>query len=71
MIDNKNLQIFIINLFKSTILSYDGFYNLFVEQFYLVDSGYPNIPSFLSPYRRQRYHLRDYNGQGRLRGKED
>lgn len=58
-------------LTQNTIFSSDGFRYLFAEQFYLVDSGYPNIPGFLSPYRGQRYHLRDYNGQGRLRGKED
>ncbi|XP_022883271.1 uncharacterized protein LOC111400040 [Olea europaea var. sylvestris] len=41
------------------------------DQFYLVDSGYPNMPGFLAPYRGQRYHLRDYVGRGRLRGKEE
>lgn len=29
------------------------------------------MPGFLAPYRGRRYHLRDYNGRGRLRGKED
>ncbi|KAL2486825.1 putative harbinger transposase-derived nuclease [Abeliophyllum distichum] len=41
------------------------------DQFYLVDSGYPNMPGFLAPYRGQRYHLCDYVGRGRLRGKEE
>ncbi|KAG6521492.1 hypothetical protein ZIOFF_018613 [Zingiber officinale] len=41
------------------------------DQFYLVDSGYPNMSGFLAPYRGQRYHLRDYRGQGKPRGKED
>ncbi|KAG6488995.1 hypothetical protein ZIOFF_050253 [Zingiber officinale] len=41
------------------------------DQFYLVDSGYPNMPGFLAPYRGRRYHLRDYQGQGRPRGKEE
>ncbi|XP_042387990.1 uncharacterized protein LOC121980089 [Zingiber officinale] len=41
------------------------------DQFYLVDSGYPNMPGFLAPYRGQRYHLRDYRRQGRPRGKEE
>lgn len=38
------------------------------DQFYLVDSGYPNMFGYLAPYRGQRYHLRDYRGQGRPRG---
>ncbi|KAG6510152.1 hypothetical protein ZIOFF_028161 [Zingiber officinale] len=41
------------------------------DQFYLVDSGYPDMPGFLGPYRGRRYHLRDYRGQGRPRGKEE
>ncbi|KAG6501296.1 hypothetical protein ZIOFF_041175 [Zingiber officinale] len=41
------------------------------DQFYLVDSGYPNMPGFLAPYRGQRYHLRDYRRQGRPRGTEE
>ncbi|KAF7832131.1 protein ALP1-like [Senna tora] len=27
------------------------------DQFYLVDSGYPNMSGYLAPYRAQRYHL--------------
>ncbi|KAG6511899.1 hypothetical protein ZIOFF_029978 [Zingiber officinale] len=41
------------------------------DQFYLVDSGYPNMPGFLALYRGRCYHLRDYQGQGRPRGKEE
>ncbi|XP_042401309.1 uncharacterized protein LOC121991365 [Zingiber officinale] len=41
------------------------------DQFYLVDSGYPNMSGFLASYRGQRYHLRDYRRQGRPRGKEE
>ncbi|XP_052197195.1 uncharacterized protein LOC127804376 [Diospyros lotus] len=41
------------------------------DQFYLVDSGYPNMPGFLAPYRGRRYHLRDYLGRGGPRGKEE
>ncbi|KAL2491082.1 putative harbinger transposase-derived nuclease [Abeliophyllum distichum] len=41
------------------------------DQFYLVDSGYPNMPGFLAPYRGRRYHLRDYSGRGRPRGNEE
>ncbi|CAA2998800.1 Hypothetical predicted protein [Olea europaea subsp. europaea] len=41
------------------------------DQFYFVDSGYPNMPGFFAPYRDQRYHLRYYVGRGRLCGKEE
>ncbi|KAL2505422.1 putative harbinger transposase-derived nuclease [Abeliophyllum distichum] len=41
------------------------------DQFYLVDSVYPNMPGFLTPSRGRRYHLRDYSGHGRLCGKEE
>ncbi|XP_022852822.1 uncharacterized protein LOC111374384 [Olea europaea var. sylvestris] len=41
------------------------------DQFYLVDSGYPNMPGFLAPYRGHRYHLRDYVGRRRLHEKEE
>ncbi|XP_020253243.1 putative nuclease HARBI1 isoform X1 [Asparagus officinalis] len=33
------------------------------RKYYLVDSGYTNMPGFLSPYRGERYHLNDYRGQ--------
>ncbi|XP_022883522.1 uncharacterized protein LOC111400340 [Olea europaea var. sylvestris] len=46
-------------------------YSGWEDQFYLVDFGYPNMLGFLAPYRGQRYHLRDYVGRGRLRGKEE
>ena len=29
------------------------------------------MPGYLAPYRGQRYHLRDYQGQGRPRGKQE
>lgn len=35
-------------------------------KFYLVDGGYANTYSFLAPYRRVRYHLKEY-GAGRRR----
>ncbi|KAK2661988.1 hypothetical protein Ddye_000562 [Dipteronia dyeriana] len=28
--------------------------------YYVVDSGYINMPGFVTPYRGERYHLRDY-----------
>ncbi|KAK2641760.1 hypothetical protein Ddye_023523 [Dipteronia dyeriana] len=31
--------------------------------YYVVDSGYINMLGFLTPYRGERYHLRDYEGQ--------
>ncbi|KAH9714534.1 DDE Tnp4 domain-containing protein [Citrus sinensis] len=33
--------------------------------YYVVDSGYINMKGFLTPYRGERYHLRDYRGPGR------
>ncbi|XP_022852713.1 uncharacterized protein LOC111374288 [Olea europaea var. sylvestris] len=41
------------------------------NQFYLVDSEYPNMFGFVAPYRGQRYHLHNYVGRGRLCGKEE
>ncbi|XP_021757967.1 uncharacterized protein LOC110723003 [Chenopodium quinoa] len=32
------------------------------RKYYLVDSSYTNMPGFLSLYRGERYHLRDYRG---------
>ena len=32
----------------------------FIDKYYVVDSGYTNMPGFLSPYRGERYHLRDF-----------
>ncbi|KAG6506640.1 hypothetical protein ZIOFF_031967 [Zingiber officinale] len=40
------------------------------DQFYLVDSGYPNMPGFLALYRGRRYHLRDYWGKGDFNDQE-
>ncbi|XP_062081151.1 uncharacterized protein LOC133785954 [Humulus lupulus] len=33
-------------------------------KYYVVDSGYPNMPGFLAPYRGERYHLRPFRGRG-------
>jgi hypothetical protein len=35
-------------------------------KFYLVDGGYANTPSFLAPYRKVRYHLKEF-GRGHRR----
>ncbi|XP_071723098.1 uncharacterized protein [Rutidosis leptorrhynchoides] len=34
-----------------------------VNQFYLVDSGFPNVPGF---FRGERYHLNDFSSRGRV-----
>lgn len=34
-------------------------------KYYAVNSGYTNRPGFLTPYKGERYHLRDYRGPGR------
>ncbi|KAL0559282.1 hypothetical protein IC582_003883 [Cucumis melo] len=42
------------------------------DQYYLVDSGYSNMPGFLAPFRGQRYHLRDFREmKHRPRGREE
>ena len=46
-------------------------FNNFTDQFYLVDSGFPNMSGYLAPYRRERYHLRDFRDGGRPRGKQE
>ena len=33
---------------------------MIVGKFYLVDSGYPNRPGYLSPYKGERYHQDDW-----------
>ncbi|XP_026398758.1 uncharacterized protein LOC113294584 [Papaver somniferum] len=34
-------------------------------KYYVVDSAYTNMPGFLTPYRGERYHLRDFRGRSR------
>ncbi|XP_019442421.1 PREDICTED: uncharacterized protein LOC109347155 [Lupinus angustifolius] len=41
------------------------------DQFYLVDSGFPNMSGYLAPFRKTRYHLRDFRDGGRPRGKQE
>ncbi|XP_058209917.1 uncharacterized protein LOC131322574 [Rhododendron vialii] len=33
-----------------------------INKYYVVDSGYTNMPGYLAPYRGERYHLNQYNG---------
>ena len=47
-----------IEIENCTYHSYCGIY--FVGKFYLADSGYANKDCFLSPYRRETYHLPEY-----------
>ncbi|CAL5342174.1 unnamed protein product [Camellia sinensis] len=35
------------------------------DKYYAVDSGYTNMPGFLSPYRGERYHLNEFRNQRR------
>ncbi|XP_060961641.1 protein ALP1-like [Cannabis sativa] len=39
-------------------------------KYYLVDSGYTNMPGFLSPYRGERYHLNQYADRNPLGKRE-
>ncbi|XP_039164588.1 putative nuclease HARBI1 [Eucalyptus grandis] len=34
-------------------------------KYYVVDSGYASMPGFLTPFRRERYHLNEYRGRAR------
>ncbi|XP_058185332.1 uncharacterized protein LOC131302618 isoform X1 [Rhododendron vialii] len=36
-------------------------------KYYVVDSGYQNMPGFLTPYKGERYHLSLFRGRGRRR----
>ncbi|WVZ65976.1 hypothetical protein U9M48_015256, partial [Paspalum notatum var. saurae] len=40
-------------------------------KFYLVDSGYPNRPGYLAPYRGTKYHLLEYRQGPRPSGKKE
>ena len=40
-------------------------------KFYLVDSGYPNRPGYLAPYRTTRYHLEEFQNAEEPQGKEE
>ncbi|KAL6848164.1 hypothetical protein ACP4OV_022292 [Aristida adscensionis] len=41
------------------------------SKFYLVDSGYPNRPGYLAPYRCTRYHLPEFRSGAIPRGKKE
>ena len=43
----------------------------FVGKFYLVDSGYPNRPGFLAPYKGTKYHLPEFRNGPRPSGKKE
>ena len=38
-----------------------------VGKYYVVDSGYSSQRGYLTPFKGDRYHLRDYRGTGRVR----
>ena len=42
-----------------------------VDKFYLVDSGYPNRPGFLAPYRGTKYHVPEWREGPAPRGKKE
>jgi len=51
-----------VNLLFANFISISLY--VFTENYYLVDSGYPNEYGFLGPYRGQRYHLQEFYKQG-------
>jgi len=36
-----------------------------IGKYYVVDYGYATLPGFLTPFKKERYHLNDYRGNGR------
>ena len=44
---------------------------LFVDTYYLVDSGYPNRKGFLAPYKNNTYHIPDFRREGPPTKKEE
>ena len=42
-----------------------------VDKFHLVDSGYPNRPGFLAPYRGTKYHVSKWREGPATRGKKE
>ncbi len=42
-----------------------------VGKYYLVDSGYPNRPGYLAPYKETKYHLQEYRDAPEPQGKEE
>lgn len=40
----------------------------FVGKYYRVDSGYPQQPGYMAPYRGQQYHIPDFQRGERPRG---
>lgn len=57
LIHQRTCQIF----YNITILNH----SFKVDQFYLVDSDYPNMTGFPVPYPGRIYYLRDYRRRGR------
>jgi hypothetical protein len=43
----------------------------YVGKFYLVDSGYPNRPGYLAPYKGTKYHLPEFRRGPMPRGKKE
>lgn len=39
--------------------------------FTFVYTGYPNLKGFLAPYRKEKYHHRDFDSGGGIRGKKE
>jgi len=44
---------------------------MYLQGYYLVDSGYPNEYGFLGPYRGQRYHLQEFKRRGQPQNREE
>ncbi|KAF7146246.1 hypothetical protein RHSIM_Rhsim04G0049300 [Rhododendron simsii] len=59
-----------LHLVKNNILKKERS-KVLTGKYYVVDSGYQNMPGFLTPYKGERYHLSLFRGRRRLPTKEE
>ncbi|XP_019429998.1 PREDICTED: uncharacterized protein LOC109337448 [Lupinus angustifolius] len=70
-IGGKKNSVNITNIFFISYKLFNMYSIYFANQFYLVDSGFPNMSRYLAPFRKTGYHLRDFRDGGRPRGKQE
>ncbi|WVZ85459.1 hypothetical protein U9M48_032384 [Paspalum notatum var. saurae] len=71
-IDGTHIPIRDTRVFNDAIRKYgDKFPHPPPGKFYLVDSGYPNRPGYLAPYKSTKYHLPEYRQGPRPSGKKE
>lgn len=68
----KNLRLTLINICMFSIWMILTLSSTCVGKYYLVDSGYPNRPGYLAPYKGTKYHLSKFCWEGlRPEGKNE